>query len=433
MAKAKAVQQTHQFGKLRPSGDGNFNTHVSVPQEVRDTHFRPLPKPTGKAPYHLDLAAILPADVLTEIERAQKMTFHVNGDMGGISFAVPQELVAKGMEADFVDGAAPSDNPAFLYILGDCVYFNGALDQYNPQFFVPYEHYPAPIFAVPGNHDGENVPPDTSLDGFLTCFCDTRPRLIPQAGDSGRTTMTQPNVYWVLRTPLVNFVGLYSNVPEGGDIRQPQVAWLVDQLKSLPATVPLVVTLHHPVYSADIYHSGSTHMKSILEAAAEQAGRHPDMVLAGHVHDYQRITRHLDDGTVIPYLVVGAGGYHNLHAIMKVDGRKLVAPTQFQDKAGEVVTLEKYSDDNHGFLRLEVSGSLITGRYYTVPRPQDPYSKGSSLLDYFEFDWKARGYKPNKLVANGAAAVSSAAVGDAAVARTSKKKPPKAGRRAAAV
>jgi len=431
MAKATPVQ-AHQFGKIRPSGDGKVNTHVLVPKEVRDTHFRPLPKPPGKAPFHLDLATVLPAAGLADIEHAQKMTFHVNGDMGGISFGVPQELVAKGMEADFVDGAAPSENPAFLYVLGDCVYFNGALDQYNPQFFVPYEHYPAPIFAVPGNHDGENIPPNISLDGFLTCFCDTKPRLIPQAGDTGRTTMTQPNVYWVLRTPLINFVGLYSNVPEGGDIREPQVAWLVDQLKNLPTTVPLVITLHHPIYSADIYHSGSSHMKSILEAAATRAGRHPDMVLAGHVHDYQRITKHMADGTMIPYLVVGAGGYHNLHAIMKVDGEKLITPTQFQDKSGEIVTLEKYSDDNHGFLRLEVSGSTITGRYYTVPRPQDPYSKGSALLDYFEFDWKARQYTPNKLMATGPAEDDKPVVGRAVRAKSSKTAGTKTKRKAAA-
>ena len=400
MARAQPEASMHLFGKVRPSGDGNFNTHVATPKEIRDTHFRPLPKATGKAPYHLDLASVLPAKDIVDIENAQKISFHVNGDMGGISFAVPQQLVAKGMEADFA-GAAASDNPSFLYILGDCVYFNGALDQYNPQFFVPYEHYPAPIFAVPGNHDGENIPPASSLDGFLKCFCDTRPRLIPQAGESGRTTMTQPNVFWVLRTPLVNFVGLYSNVPEGGDIRAPQIAWLVDQLNTLPTTVPLFVSLHHPIYSADIYHSGSSHMKSILEAAIKKSGRHPDMVLAGHVHDYQRISKHLDGGRVVPYIVAGAGGYHNLHAIMKVDGQKLVTPTQFQDKLGKIVTLEKYSDDHHGFLRLEVSGSLITGRYYTVPRPQDPFSKGSSLLDYFEYDWMARRYNPNKLVAEG--------------------------------
>ena len=141
-------------------------------------------------------------------------------------------------------------------------------------------------------------------------------------------------------------------------------------------------------------------MKNLLEAAAQEAGRHPDMVLAGHVHDYQRISKDMGDGTVVPYLVAGAGGYHNLHAIMKVDGEKLVTPATFQDKEGETVTLEKYSDDNHGFLRLEVTDTTITGRYYIVPRPQDPYSKGSSLLDYFEYDWKKRQYVGNILSAS---------------------------------
>ena len=40
---------------------------------------------------------------------------------------------------------------------------------------------------------------------------------------------------------------------------------------------------------------------------------------------------------------------------------------------------------------------LITGRYYTVPRPQDPFSKGNQLIDYFEFDWKQKKYIPNVL------------------------------------
>ncbi|WP_157003248.1 metallophosphoesterase family protein [Ralstonia sp. A12] len=214
--------------------------------------------------------------------------------------------------------------------------------------------------------------------------------------------MTQPNVYWTLRTPMVNIIGLYSNVPEGGDIRSPQLEWLTQQIKSLPKSLPLFLTLHHPVYSADTYHSGSTHMKEIIEAAAKEAGRHPDMVLAGHVHNFQRISKDMGDGTVVPYLVAGAGGYHNLHSIMKVDGEKLIAPTVFEDKEGDRVTLEKYSDDNHGFLRLEVTDTTITGRYYTVPRPQDPYSKGSSLLDYFEYDWKKHQYVPNTLQAKSA-------------------------------
>src|SRR5262249_32964814 len=150
--------------------------------------------------------------------------------------------------------------------------------------------------------------------------------------------------------------------------------------------------LHHPVYSADSHHSGSTYMKEVLEHAFEQAGRHPEMILAGHVHDYQRLTKTMDDGTQVPYLVTGAGGYHNLHSIMKVNGEHMIPPVVFDDKEGDPVTLENYSDDHHGFFRMEITDTLITGRYYEVPRPQEPYSKGNHLLDYFEFDWRNRRY-----------------------------------------
>lgn len=138
-------------------------------------------------------------------------------------------------------------------------------------------------------------------------------------------------------------------------------------------------------------------MKDALEQAAATAGRHPDMVLAGHVHDYQRLTKTMADGTKALYLVTGAGGYHNLHTIMKVNGARMIAPVVFNDRQGDPVTLEAYSDDHHGFLRLEVTPKLITGRYYEVPRPQEPYSKGSHLLDYFEYDWQQHQYVPNHL------------------------------------
>ena len=341
---------------------------------------------------------MLPAEHIQAITNAKKLIFHVNGDMGGIRDATPQTLVARGMESDF-DHRLPSvENPAFLYLCGDCVYFNGEIEQYYTQFYHPYEFYPAPIFAVPGNHDGENLPGGNTLDGFIRNFCAPAPAVMPESGDSRRTAMVQPNVYWTLVTPLVNLVGLYSNVPEGGDIRQPQEDWLVDQLRTLPDDRPLFISLHHPVYSADDHHSGSSHMKQVLERAFQSARRHPEMIFAGHVHNYQRLTKVLSgDGTQIPYIVAGAGGYHNLHHVKKVDGQAMVTPVTFTDTNGDPVTLERYSDDHHGFLRLEVTDALITGRYYTVPRPQEPFSKPNQLLDYFEFDWRNRRYVPNRL------------------------------------
>ncbi len=396
MTKVVPGKHPHVFARTRPSHGGKFPVHL---KPERDTAYRPLPPPTGRAPFRLDVKDILPPAQYAAIVKAKRLVFHLNGDMGGIKYAVPQELVAQGMESDLKTFPALADRPAFLYVTGDCVYFNGQVSQYYPQFYEPYEFYPGPIFAVPGNHDGENLMDDgsSSLDGFVRNFCAPRAVKMPESGDSQRTAMVQPNVYWTLLTPRVSIVGLYSNVPAGGDIREPQIDWLVEELRSLPKDLPLFVALHHPVYSADDHHSGSTYMKEIIESCAAQAGRHPDMVLAGHVHNYQRLTRNAADGTQIPYLVTGAGGYHNLHAIMKVNGEKMVAPVVFDDKDGDPVTLERYSDDHHGFLRLAIDPERVVGHYYQVPRPQEPYAKGNQLIDYFEFDWKRRRYIPNTL------------------------------------
>ena len=394
MTTPRKGSKSHVFGRTRPSHAGRHPVHL---KPTRDTHFRPLPPPTGQAPFRLNLKDILPAKDYASIVKRKRLTFHLNGDMGGIKYSVPQQLVANGMESDFDANANASDNPAFLYITGDCVYFNGEVKEYYTQFYEPYEFYQGPIFAVPGNHDGENLPDGTSLDGFMRNFCAPHPMKMPESQDSHRTAMTQPNVYWTLVTPLVNIIGLYSNVPAGGEIRAPQTTWLVNELKTLPNKVPLFIALHHPVYSADDHHSGSTYMKEVIDEATKTAKRQPEMILAGHVHDYQRITKHRSDGTVQPHLVTGAGGYHNLHHIMKIDHKAMIPPVSFDDKTGEPVTLEKYSDDHHGFLRMEVTPELVTGHYFEVPRPQEPYSKGNHLIDYFEFDWKKRRYVPNHL------------------------------------
>ncbi|HEX3611746.1 MAG TPA: metallophosphoesterase family protein [Sporichthyaceae bacterium] len=61
----------------------------------------------------------------------------------------------------------------------------------------------------------------------------------------------------------------------------------------MPTDVPLIVALHHPPYSADDHRSGSTRMIKVLDEATAASSRRPDLVIARHVHNYQRLTRTL--------------------------------------------------------------------------------------------------------------------------------------------
>jgi hypothetical protein len=57
--------------------------------------------------------------------------------------------------------------------------------------------------------------------------------------------------------------------------------------------------------------------------------------------------------------------------------------------SGDTVILEKYIDDHHGFLRLELGPGMIAGKYFTVPRPQDKWSQPPTLVDTFRLDTNA--------------------------------------------
>jgi hypothetical protein len=91
--------------------------------------------------------------------------------------------------------------------------------------------------------------------------------------------MTLPNVYWTLLAPFVTIIGLYTNVPEGGQVDDQQTAWLVPELKAAPTDGALLVALHHPPYSADAHHGGSARMGALLDMVFQQSGRGSDAVL----------------------------------------------------------------------------------------------------------------------------------------------------------
>ena len=384
----------HIFGTPRPPTEGGHSQKAPL---YHGSPAQKLPAPTGTAPFRMDLADIVPGAVAA-MTKAGGMTFHMIGDTGGVQDPTPQQLVANGMEHDAgVLGAYGA--PAFFYHLGDVIYFDGEASEYFPQFYQPYEHYPKPIIAIPGNHDadrfdrGKLVNLEPSLAPFVRNFCAAAPGIVTaEAREATRTAMTQPNVYFTLNTPFATIIGLYTNVPEGGVVEPEQRDWFAGELAAADKTIPLLVAMHHPIHSLDQYHSGSKPMAAMLAAAIAASRRRPDMVFAAHVHNYQRFTitgvGGAHDAGITPFIVAGNGGYHNLHKMARDGGQDISTPYRAPEE--DHVILEAYVDDRFGFLRLDIHDDMIELAAMTVPRPAEKWSQTPRLYDRMRYNWRKR-------------------------------------------
>jgi hypothetical protein len=313
-----------------------------------DSHVQPLPKGTPGRAKGKGVGIDDPGDAIS---------FYVIGDHGGVKSPGPQNAVSYAMQK-------ADDGVSFVYSVGDIVYFYGEEGEYAHQFYEPYAHLAVPIVGHPGNHDGdleEEGGGPRSLEAFMTNFCDDKPSVPPSDPELefGRHTQTQPYCDWTLELEAVTIVGIYSNVPPGGHLEPQQIDWLTGELGDAAADKPLIVSLHHPPYSVDSHHGGSEEMGKILDKAFDDSGRTPDLVMSGHVHDYQRFTRKRGEKT-IRYLVVGNSGYHNLHLFAK-DTKVGEEPEN-----GKGVTFDFGDAKEYGFLKLTVKGGKITGEYSGV-------------------------------------------------------------------
>ena len=352
--------------------------------------FQPLPKAPGLYPYHLDLTQITPE--LPE----HKLVFYLCGDTGGIVLPTFQHLVASEMIRQYQEAQLPEDRAQFFFHLGDVVYNFGQAEGYYEQFFEPFRDFPVPIFAIAGNHDGDVDPLNPlkphSLDAFMQVFCgDGKP--LQLAGDTGFKSNIQPNVYWTLKTPLADMIGLYCNVPRFGVITEEQRNWFIEELKSAgknKGEKALILCMHDAPYSADTNHGSGMNMQLFLSAAFEEVGVWPDIVFSGHVHNYQRLVKQYPNGKNVPFIVSGAGGYAQLHPIAPV------GDPGFPDTHNQLdgVELVNYCDFSHGFMKVGIEKNqdsfLLKGEYYLVNDGDKP----AELFDTFEVD--LRGVRCNR-------------------------------------
>jgi uncharacterized protein YukJ len=347
-----STQEDPDTGTFKPDDDKEHRFSPFVEQFNKGTVPEPVPGPLhGNYPV-MKLDDVLDAAAIKKIQKAGQLVFHMVGDTGApaVQKLAGEDSVANMMVADF-DLRAEEDRPQFFFHLGDVVYYYGEPDYYYSQFYKPYQFYPAPIFAIPGNHDGITYDETMeTLAGFKAAFCDSQPRHWKAAGAITRTTMTQPGVWFTLDAPFVSIIGLYSNCAEGpGYLDDQQLLFFYKELTRLKARrksgeiAAILLAVHHPPVSFSAAKPSSTHMSQKLDDACNQAGIWPDAILSGHTHIYQRATR-MVGSRQIPYIISGSGGYddnaHKKHPTNSLEQRS--SPTLRLDSV-------LYS---YGYLRL---------------------------------------------------------------------------------
>jgi hypothetical protein len=395
----------------------------------------PIDPPTGSL--RLKLKEVDP-DESRRIKEQNVLTFHAIGCSGDYDDHNPGYRVAHCLAEQASNPAAnggyPKAKPAsFLFHLGDVVYKaetvaeGGGKDQpeiYQSQFYRQYSGYSRNIFAVAGNHDGKVSAHvrRSAIHHFLLNFCAPKRKLSPDNTVDQRPAMIQPYPYWVLEAPLAYFVGLYTNIMNGGHLdnpqsrESPQQEWLIDTLKKIrkeDAGKAVVLALHYPPYSgcANFPERGDPNLgptpkptllaplATVLQKAFAETKLYPDLVISAHAHLYQRIRYTYANGDVMPFLVAGNGG----HSVEKFDttcAGKLspprtppfpaLLPRGFQLPAGDKAEVLAYNDTDYGFLRITIEPEKITGEFFSVFNADQPSDQPARVTDSFTMPRRKR-------------------------------------------
>lgn len=228
------------------------------------------------------------------------------------------------------------DGTDFMIIVSDVIYPAGSANDYPDKFFRPYQDYPGPIYAVPGNHDWYD-----GLGGFMRVFCDLEgePGQGPWRGTFGRLAgllwrrldradaaaldearklrgapgqrAEQPGPYWVLDTPALRIVGIDTGIV--GRIDAEQGEWL--RRVSAGPTPKLLIT-GKPIYVDGRHHPGPIEGGGTVDEIVCDPAHHYVAAIGGDIHNYQRYPVRVGD-RVIQYIVSGGGGafMHATHTI----------------------------------------------------------------------------------------------------------------------
>ncbi|MFI1168206.1 metallophosphoesterase family protein [Streptomyces sp. NPDC020801] len=277
-------------------------------------------------------AAGAPADKVIRRADPDRFSFMVIGDTGegdASQYAVVPGFLKVGQ------------GTAFTVIASDVIYPVGSTDDYGTKFFRPYQDYPAPMYAIPGNHDWYE-----DLGGFMRVFCGDapplapgpKPRLLgrawwrallwhrPRPADEQRLAearrlrsapgqqAVQPGPYWAIDAGPVRIVGIDTGLL--GTIDAEQGAWL-REVSQGPR--PKILVTGSPLYVDGEHHPCAIEGGGTVDAIVRDPAHHYVAAIGGDIHNYQRYPVDVG-GRTLQYVVSGGGGafMHATHTIPRV-------------------------------------------------------------------------------------------------------------------
>ncbi|MFI1568594.1 metallophosphoesterase family protein [Streptomyces sp. NPDC020490] len=277
-------------------------------------------------------AAGAPADKVIRRDGPDRFSFLVVGDTGegdDSQYAVVPGLLKVGRGTDFA------------VIASDVIYPVGSADDYDTKFFRPYQHYRAPIYAIPGNHDWYE-----DLGAFMRVFCDDAPPLAPEPAprpltrawlrsllwhrprptdsqqlekarelrSSADQQAVQPGPYWAIDAGPVRIVGIDTGLL--GTLDAEQGAWL-REVSEGPR--PKILITGSPLYVDGEHHPCPIEGGGTVDDIVRAPEHRYVAAIGGDIHNYQRYPVQVD-GRTVQYVVSGGGGafMHATHTIPRV-------------------------------------------------------------------------------------------------------------------
>lgn len=273
---------------------------------------------------------------------------------GDTRFTDPSNTTATNPQARHALIAQIADeHPDAIVIGGDLPWHGGTAADYDAFRTETATWRERHLRVLPslGNHEFSQCDPDVCLEHWWTAFPELRGRRW-YGSDIG---------------PTVRSLALdtMSSLLPGSDQR----LWLEHELTTLPKTVQFVlVVLHHPPV-ADIQtrlrvdhnpRPNEIALRDSLKTAA-QASTAKLVVIAGHVHNYERF---FEDGIV--YLVSGGGG---------------AVPYEVDRTEPDLYQTSEFP--NYHYVKMTIEDGHLTGQMYRLDEASAP-SPHFTLKDTFE-------------------------------------------------